>query len=267
MQPNFTHFTLLFFFPKEKRRSCDIQDGSTLVLEGPDGVIVEANETTGITKSVEVVYIRVDHQETPLPSKDNDYLQLDENSAAVKIQAHYRGYRVRKMLKTQEENMAEINEREQLYVTGNTVQLQREGGNSREGSNVEEYSESPLISMVAHVEDLNPHSEEQEESLKIGVAGNEGSDVTESVNVLPSVVVAQNLVEAALQEVRGGIKEKEKESKTTSSAQEEHDHNVGGVSEQEEELGDSFNAHKEVMDSATVQETITDDQPQEVNVT
>ena len=212
-----------------------------------------------ITKSVEVVYIRVDHQETPLPSHD-DYLQLDENTAAVKIQAHYRGYRVRKMLKNHEESKVGSNGREQLYVTGNAVQLQREG-NLKEGCNVEEYSESPLISMVAHIEDLNPHSEEQEESLKIGAARNEGSDITESVDVLPSVVVAQNVVEAALQEVRGEIKEREKGKETPGNFQKEHDHNVGG---QEKELGpDNFNAHKELMDSATVQETITDDKPQE----
>lgn len=209
---------------------------------------------------MEVVYIRVDHQETPLPSQDDDYLQLDENSAAVKIQAHYRGYRVRKMLKNHEESKVESNEREQLYVTGNAVQLQREGGNSREGSNVEEYSESPLISMVAHIEDLNPHSEEQEESLKIGAARSEGSDITESVDMLPSVVVAQGLVEATLQEVRGEIKEKEKGKETPGNFQEEHDHNVGG---QEKGLGpDNFNAYKEPMDSATVQETITDGKPQ-----
>ena len=224
---------------------------------------MEANETIGITKSVEVIYVRVDHQETPLPSKDDGCLQLDENSAAVKIQAHYRGYRVRKMLKNQEENMADSNEKEQLYVTGNAVQLQREEGNLREDSNVEEYSESPLISMVAHIEDLNPHSEEQEEGLKIGTAGNESLEVTESVNVLPSVVVAQNLVEAALQEVRGGVKAREKGKETPSSLQEEHENNVGSVSEQEEEPGDNFNAHKDLMDSTTVQENITDDKPQE----
>ena len=205
---------------------------------------------------MEVVYIRVDHQETPLPSQDDDYLQ---NTAAVKIQAHYRGYRVRKMLKNHEESKVESNEREQLYVTGNAVQLQREG-NLKEGRNVEEYSESPLISMVAHIEDLNPHSEEQEESLKIGAARSEGSDITESVDMLPSVVVAQSLVEATLQEVRGEIKEKEKGKETPGNFQEEHDHNVGG---QEKGLGpDNFNAYKEPMDSATVQETITDGKPQ-----
>ena len=210
------------------------------------------NETTGVIKSAEeVVYVRVDHEETPLPSKD-DYLQLDVNSAAEKIQAHYRGYRVQKMLKNQEESMGDSREREeQLYVTGNAVKLQRDEGNLRESSNVEEYSESPLIAMVAHIEDLNPHSEEQEKGLTNGATANESLEVTEPVNVLPNVVIAQNVVEAALRDAGVGVKE---------TLQEEH--NVGSVSEQKEESRENFAAREELKESTTVQENVTDDIPQ-----
>ena len=210
------------------------------------------NETTGVIKSAEeVVYVRVDHEETPLPSKD-DYLQLDVNSAAEKIQAHYRGYRVRKMLKNQEESMGDSREKEeQLYVTGNAVKLQRDEGNLRESSNVEEYSESPLIAMVAHIEDLNPHSEEQEKGLTNGATANESLEVTEPVNVLPNVVIAQNVVEAALRDAGVGVKE---------TLQEEH--NVGSVSEQKEESRENFAAREELKDPTTVQENVIDDIPQ-----
>ena len=209
------------------------------------------NETTGVIKSAEeVVYVRVDHEETPLQSKD-DYLQLDVNSAAEKIQAHYRGYRVRKMLKNQEESMGDSREREeQLYVTGNAVKLLRDEGNLRESSNVEEYSESPLIAMVAHIEDLNPHSEEQK-GLTNGATANESLEVTEPVNVLPNVIIAQNVVEAALRDAGVGVKE---------TLQEEH--NVGSVSEQKEESRENFTAHEELKESTTVQENVTDHIPQ-----
>ena len=193
----------------------------------------------------------MDQQETSLPSKDH-YLLLDVNSAAEKIQAHYRGYRVRKMLKNQEEDTTDSSEREeQLYVTGNAVKLRRGEENLRESSNVEEYSESPLIAMVAHIEDLNPHSEAQEEDLTSGATKNESLEVTEPVNVLPSVVIAQNVVEAALREAGVGVKE---------TLQEEH--NVGSVSEQKDELQENFATCKELKDSTTAQENVTDDSPQ-----
>ena len=198
-----------------------------------------------------MLYFRVDQQETSLPSKDH-YLLLDVNSAAEKIQAHYRGYRVRKMLKNQEEDTTDSSEREeQLYVTGNAVKLQRDEENLRESSNVEEYSESPLIAMVAHIEDLNPHSEEQEKRLTSGATKNETLEVTEPVNVLPSVEIAENLVEAALREAGVGVKE---------TLQEEH--NVGSVSEQKEESQENFTAREELKDSTTAQENVTDDTPQ-----